>query len=148
MAVTTTLAALRTLHAGITGITTATTTFPAALNAGDLPAVLTWPGPATHNPQTIGQLLSLKRVSREYVVQLFVAPVGAGAGLDENAQKVLPFFDRFHTAYLNDPTLAGTDVEILDDYGEWGDEGLTNLRYANEEYWGTVFRLKYIEKST
>lgn len=145
MSVSTTLVALKTLHATL-GVT-ATTTLPASLNASELPRVLVYPGAAVWNPHTIGKTLSLKRSQRQYRVELYVKPYGQGAGVDEGFQAVLPYLESFPMAYLNDPTLSNA-VDIIADAGVFGDEGVVRLTYAGNDYWGAVFTPSFIEKTT
>lgn len=145
MSVSTTLVALKTLHATLS--LTATTSIPSAINAGDLPRVLVYPGPAIWNPHTIGKILSLKRSQRQYRVELYVKPYGQGAGVDEGFQAVLPWLETIPMAYLNDPTLANA-VDIIADAGVFADEGVVRLEYGGNAFWGAVFTPSFIEKTT
>lgn len=140
------LVKLQGLHAGISGVTSAPTEMPGAINTADLPLVLSYPGQGKHNkPWDTG-----KRVDRNFVVRLYVKPLGQGAGVDEGFQECLPFFDRFSDVYqaitnriVDDRTWHEMIIET--------DSGvLATMRLhgasAGQEYWGITFNLRIWKK--
>jgi hypothetical protein len=133
------VAALQTLHAGISGIASAPTDYPGALNAAELPCVLVFPGEATHICARIGNA----RTNREYRVHVFCAPVVQGkdaAGM----QSVLDLLPRFVAAYFGARTLvSGSDQAFLD--SSFRDSGHAVLEYAGVMYHGFTFSLNISE---
>ena len=118
----------------------APTTFPAAIDTGKLPLVLTFPmsGEMTEEAQ------SMYRVTRRYEVELYVRASGTGKPVDEGIQECIPFLDRFLAAYYADQTLGG-NVELV----VWPitDSGIVlgaPLRVPN--FWGIQFQITTREK--
>ena len=130
--------ALQTIHGAVTGVTTAPTAMPAALNPGDLPMTLTYPGPAEH----IELSFHHQGTERIYLVWLYVKPIGQGEGVDEGYQKCLPFLQRFRDAYAEnrEATANWKKLRLIADSGV----ELLTLRQAptGELYWGIIFQVQ------
>lgn len=145
MSVATTLTALQALHSGITGITRAPTAMPSVLNTSDAPIVLVWPGPATWRLQALG----LKRQEREYIVRVFVQPVAQGvAGPDDGYQRCVTLLELFGQAYQDNLTLSGAvdNIQAVTDSGVSG--GGFELLWGQDPWWGLVYRLTIVEKTS
>lgn len=139
------VAALQELHEDISGVASAPTEMPGNLDQVDLPVALVWPEACAWDPQAIG----LKRQERTYVVRVFVQPVGQGImGPDAGYQDCMTLLEAFGQAYLDDLTL-GNVVECIsgiEDSGVSG--GGFELGWGNVPYWGFVFRVTIVEKSS
>ena len=145
MSVSTTIAALQAKHIAITGINSAPTSMPGNLDQVTLPVALVWPGEATWDMQAIG----LKRQERTYIVRVFAQPVAQGvAGPDEGYQICVALLDDFGAAYLGDLTLgdAVDQIRAIRDSGVSG--GGFDLSWGQVLYWGFVYRVTVVEKST
>ena len=150
MSVATTLAALQTLHATLSGVTSAPTDYPAALNTSTLPIVLTWPGPAEWKRAALG----LNRQARDYHVKVYVGPVASGQGNNQVTQTAITLLNAFGLAYILDAnvTLSGA-VDHIGGDGKGNpapvaDSGITELEYAGVRYHGFEFRVPVVEKTT
>ena len=145
MSVVATIAALQTAHAAITGVGSAPTAMPSNIDQVTLPSALVWPGEATWQMQAIG----LKRQERTYIVRVFVQPVAQDvAGPDAGYQACAGLLELFGRAYLTDITLAGAVDHItgLRDSGVSG--GGFELMWGQVPYWGFVYRVTVVEKSS
>ena len=145
MSISTTLTALQTLHAGIAGITSAPTAIPSNLSTAVLPIALVWPGEADWRPAAVG----LKRREREYIVRVFVQPVGQDrAGPDPGYQDCITLLELFGQAYQDDLSLSGAvdHIAVCRDSGVSG--GGFELRWGDVPYWGFVFRVTVVEKTS
>ncbi len=143
MSITTTVTALQTLHAGISGVKSAPTAMPSNLSTGALPIALVWPGPGEWSLQAMG----LKRQERTYEVRVFVQPVAEGiAGPDAGYQACLSLLEAFGQAYQGDPSLSGS----VDQIAACRDDGVTAgaLTWGNVPYWGFVYHLTVVEKNS
>ena len=138
MSVLTTLAALQAAHLTITGIASAPTAMPAALNTATLPIALTFPSAAEWNEQAIG----LKRQFREYIIRVYVNPAAQGEGVDEGFQECLPIIQAFGEYYLGHLTLT----DAVDHIGDIRDEGIGILPFAGVDYRGFTFHVNVTEK--
>lgn len=144
MSLITVIAAFQTKHLTIAGIVAAPTALPASLNTADLPFVWTLPGPATWSAQAAG----LKRHSRDYIVRVYVEPLGQQI-LDETYQRILTFIQLFADAYYADVTLGNVLAHLGDDSkGQFEDSGVTTLEYAGHQYRGVEFTVPAVEKVT
>lgn len=141
MSISTTITALQTVHAAISGVKTAPTAFPSVLNTATLPIVLIWPAQGDWNLQAI----DLDRCKRRYTVRCFVKPVAQGeAGIDDGYQECVTLLNAFGLAYLDDLTLGST----VDHIRLIQDTGVSNLRWADVAYWGFEYTLEVVEKTS
>jgi len=131
--------ALQTIHGAVTGVTTAPTAMPGHLNPGDLPMSLTYPGPAEH----IGISFDYQSTERIYLHRLYVAPIGAGEGVDEGYQKCLPFLQRCRDAYAENRSKAmhWYKLQVINDSGIRADMTLHNAP-TGEYYWGIEWQVQ------
>jgi len=144
VSVLTTIAALQSVHAGVSGIASAPTAMPSNLDQATLPVALVWPGEATWQMQAIG----LQRQERTYIVRVFVAPVAQGiAGPDEGYQECAALVQRIGAAYLDDLTLGGTVDQITEIRDSGVSGGGFELLWGNVPYWGISYRVTVVEKS-
>ena len=142
MSIATTVSALQTKHAAISGVRTAPTAMPSNLSTAVLPIALVWPSAATWSLQAMG----LKRQEREYEVRVYVQPVAEGvAGPDAGYQACLTLLELFGQAYQGDPDLSASVDHLL----SCRDEGVTaGLTWGQITYWGFVYHLTVVEKSS
>ena len=144
MSVQTTVNAIQAINAKVTGMKGAPTAMPGVLNTANLPIALVWPGEATWSLQAMG----LKRQERTYIVRVFVAPVAQDRPVDGGYQKCLPILEACGQAYQGDTTLSGT----VDHIAECRDSGVSgggvDLSWGDTAYWGFVYRISVVEKST
>ena len=144
MTVSTTVTALQTLHAAISGVNSAPTTMPGNLDQVTLPCALVWPGEAEWDFQAI----SLKRQDRTYIVRVYVQAVAQGiAGPDQGYTACVALLEDFGAAYLGDPSLGGAvdHISAVRDSGVSG--GGFELQWGQVPYWGFVYRVSVVEKS-
>jgi hypothetical protein len=139
MTIATTIAALQALHITVTGVVTAPTVTPASINTADLPLVLTIPGAATWEQEYAGG----HEQTREYVVRLYVGPVGQDT-VDEAFDAAVPIIQAIGTAYQDNPTLTGAVSHIDTGFTDTGLDG--QLMFAGQAYRGCEFRVKVTEK--
>jgi hypothetical protein len=137
-----TIAALQTLHAGITGIKSAPTAYPASLGVNQLPLVVVWPGPATSERHGYTELGIQERL---YMVRVYVAPVPQGI-LNTLLQTTIALMDRFVATYLDGDNVilsngAELGTENIRDSGLDSGEGNTVLVYAGVQYHGFQFQV-------
>lgn len=145
MSISTTLTALQTVHATVTGVKSAPTDMPSALNTAVLPMVLVWPSAAEWNLQA----LDLYRRRRDYVVRCYVQPVAQGeAGIDDGYQNCVTLIEAFGLAYMADLTLGGVvdHIMAIRDSGVSG--GGMQLTWGQVPYWGFVYTVSVIEKTS
>jgi len=138
MSAVTVASALQTINATITGITSAPTAMPGALNPADLPMVVVYPGPAEHSDASMRHL----RTDRTWYGWVYVKKVGSGLGVDEGYQDALTLLSRFYTEYITQEHTANAAWDCLHFVR---DEGVrADLRFhetSTETYWGFVFEL-------
>lgn len=145
MSVATTIAALQTKHLAISGINSAPTAMPANLEKVRLPCVLIWPGDASWDLGAVG----LKRQERMYIVRTYVQKVGSGiAGIDPGYQACIDLIDDFGDAYLSDLGLSNTVDTMITIIDSGVSGGSFELTWGEVPYWGFVYRLTIVEKST
>jgi hypothetical protein len=146
MSVSTTITALQTLHNNINGIKAAPTAMPSVLNTSELPIALVWPGDADWRAQAIDLL---KRQERTYIVRVYVQPIAREvAGIDKGYQRCITLLQLFGAAYVGDITLSG-DVDHITSITDSGvSGGGFELTWGDVGYWGFVYRLRIVEKST
>lgn len=145
MTVLTTLEALQTLHLSVDGISAAPTAMPSNLDQVTLPCALVWPGEATWDMQAVG----LKRQERIYLVRVYVQPVAEGiAGPDAGYQLCAGLVEKVGAAYLADLSLGGAvdHINAVRDSGVSG--GGFELKWGGVDYWGFVYRVTVVEKSS
>jgi hypothetical protein len=144
MSVQTTISALQTKHATITGMKSAPTAMPSVLNTADLPMALVWPADAEWSLQAMG----LRRQDRLYIVRVFVAPVAQDRPVDGGYQRCLPLIEAFGQAYQADTTLGGA-VDHINDCRDMGiSGGGYELTWGGMPYWGFVYRVQVTEKAS
>jgi hypothetical protein len=139
MSISTVITALQAKNAAITGITSAPTAMPAALNTAAMPIALVFPGVAQWSSAAIG----LNEVVRTYIVRVYVEPVGQGQGVDEGFQAAAPIMDAIGTAYLADPTLGGA-ITHFNSISDMGLDGV--LMFAGNTYRGFEFQVSVTSK--
>jgi len=146
VSVTTTIAAIQGKNAAVTGMKSAPIAVPSALNTTLLPIALVWPGPATWAIPAMG----LKRQEREYIVRVYVQPVGQGiAGPDAGYTACLALLEGVGQAYLADITYGSPNIDTtleMSDSGVLG--GGPEMTWGETGYWGFVYRLRIVEKSS
>ncbi len=145
MTVLTTISALQTKHAAITGVNSAPTAMPSNLDQVTLPVALVWPADATWDMQAV----DLRRQERTYIVRVFVQAVAQGiAGPDGGYQKCAALVERFGAAYMGDLSLGGAvdHISAVRDSGVSG--GGFELLWGQVPYWGFVYRVTVVEKSS
>lgn len=141
MTVATTYAQIQALVAASSGIVSAPTAMPTALNDPDLPCGICIPGQATWEEHAVG----LFRQNRLYTLRVFVKPISQGAGLDEGYQLVLPILQAIGDTFNRDPTLTNT-VDHIDNIRDSGVRG--DMEYAGAVYHGFELSFTVTEKST
>lgn len=147
MTIAATHTALCSVVAGSSGIVSAPTAMPTALNAAELPCAIVIPGPCRWNEHAIG----LYRQERTYYVNVFVLPVAQGQGVDEGFQKALPILHALGYTLLQNPDLNDTVDRIGSDDGRtsFTDGGIRgDMGFAGTEYHGFQVVLPVIEKAT
>ena len=134
------ITAMQAINAAVTGITSAPTTFPAALDTANLPCMLTFPGEAEHQPGRVGAT----RTTREYRSILYGSPVGQGLGLNEGVQEVITLIPLIVTAYKANRTLSSGGAT-----GRVGvpiqDSGHVISNFAGVDYHSCIFRVRVEE---
>jgi hypothetical protein len=145
MSVAATITAFQTLHAAITGVTSAPGKLPATLDKDRLPLVFTWPGPTVQGEGwKAGGGWYIHR--RLYVVRCYVALVSQkNTGIDDGYQDVVPLLQRFGEAYMGNVNLSGAVAHIGENIS---DSGASILVYAGTEYHGFEYRVEVAEKVT
>lgn len=142
MTVATVLAAFKTLHASITGVTTAPAGVLASLASVRLPIVQTIPSESVWNLHAS----ALRRQERVYIVRVYVAPMSHGKGLDEGWTRCVPLLEAFGQAYIANPDLSGAVDQIGWDDNRITDSGITVLEHNQTLYHGFEYRVPVIEK--
>jgi hypothetical protein len=137
-----TLAAFKTLHGAISGVSDAPAGVLASLQSAHLPLVQTIPGEAVWNLHAT----ALRRQSRVYLVRVYVAPVAQGRGLDEGWSKCVPLLEAFGNAYVANPNLSGAVDQIGWSDTPITDSGITVLEHNGTYYHGFEYRVPVIEK--
>jgi len=129
MSLSNTKAAIQTLNAAITGITTAPTVYPGALNTADLPCALIFTGEGEWQHTTIG---GSARHNRTYRIRVYVTPIAQGKGIDEAMQLVDTLLWRFGITYYDkdNQQIADDPQTVL----KATDEGITDSGYVQMEY--------------
>lgn len=142
MSISAVITAMQAIHGAISGVTTAPTAVPGALNTADLPMVLMLPGSASWLNLTTDQTLG--RQQRDYLVQVYVAPIAQGQGVDEGYQDVVTLLQSFGATYVADITGGGAfeQMRIIRDSGH------QVLQYAGVDYHGFIYTLTIKEKPT
>lgn len=134
MSTVTIAAALQGMFKGISGIKTSDTRMRGDLTRASLPLVWTYPEDGRWTELTQGS--SVTNI-RQYATQVFVAPVAAGASIDEGYQKVLPLMDAMGVFFRDNVIVTGTNGIIL---GLIADSGVVVLVKNGVEYHGFEFR--------
>lgn len=152
MSITTTIAALQTLHAAISGITSAPTAYPASLPTASLPLALVWLGEGDWQRNTASAPLAHWQT---YRVLVYVDAVGQGQGVDEVRQTLHTLYQRFGEAYMNTNNViltSGTySASLLTGAGDVRSMGDQTLIYppgpGGTQYYGFEFDIRVKETS-
>src|SRR5512139_521591 len=135
MTIATVLAAIQTVNAGITGITSAPTAIPGKLNTADLPIMLVFVGPG--RPERVSDF-SLH--FRTWHIRCYVKPISQDIKPDAGYSDAYTLLQRVIEEYLNDITFggavqhAGTGARFEPPTME--DNGIQTLEYAGTLYHG------------
>lgn len=134
------IASIQTVNAGVTGITSAPTEVPAAINTASLPLVLTTVDSFAGSQQAIG----MPRIDVVYLVRVFVKPIGQGEGVHEGYAAAQDLLQSFITAYHAQQTAGffGGKVEQFNAF----DGSLAVLNWAGVDYHGFMVRLRVVQK--
>jgi hypothetical protein len=148
MSISLVIAALQTRNAAITGIAKAPTAYPGSLNTAHLPLVLVWPAASQSHQNSIGDL---RRSDRTYNLDVYVAPVAQGQGVDQEIQNSITLLQRFIDAYANaeDSDLIGGSPQATIKASEQSpiqDTGIVVLKYAGTDYHGFRLQVGVYEK--
>tara|TARA_R110000868_G_scaffold117128_3_gene311399 strand:+ start:3027 stop:3467 length:441 start_codon:yes stop_codon:yes gene_type:complete len=143
MSIAATITAFQSLHAAVSGVSSAPEKLPATLDKNRLPLVFTWPGPTVQGdgwkPAT-GWYIH----RRLYVIRCYVALVSQqNTGIDDGYQTVVPLLQAFGEAYMGNVNLSGAVAHIGESIS---DSGASILVYAGTEYHGFEFRIEVSEK--
>jgi hypothetical protein len=142
------VAKLQGINALVEGVRSAPTEMPGQLLTEMLPCVLVYPLGATHAvPFYAG-----RRTEREYLVRVYVAPIGQGEGVDGGYQECLPFLDRFADEYHTADNIAVSTAEwqeltLVEDTGVRADMTLHGSGQG-QVYWGVEFTVEIKEKKS
>jgi len=144
MSITTTLAQIRSMVDGSSGIVTSFTTQPGSIEASQCPAAITLAGPARWQEQALG----LKRQDRTYTINVYVRPIMHGMGIGEGYAVCEPILNALGNTFLAKPTgltLGGTvdHIQSIRDGGIRGD-----LTFGDIAYHGFSLSFEVTEKST
>jgi hypothetical protein len=131
--VTSTIALIQAIAAGIPGVKLAPSRYPASVNTSDLPMALTWAGPATSQPLTFG-IVKRKSV-RTYDVAVFVEALGQDIGHNRIAA-ANTMLQAFLDAFLTNTQLAA-NLRITDEIRD------TGVVTGDSSFSGTQARLIY-----
>ena len=148
MSAKTIVAKLQGINALVTGVRSAPTEMPGQLRTEMLPCVLVYPLAAMHTvPFYAG-----RRTEREYLVRVYVAPIGQGEGVDGGFQECLPFLDRFADEYHEAANIAVSTEEwqeltLVEDTGVRADMTLHGSGQG-QLYWGVEFTVGIKEKKS
>lgn len=126
-------------------VTSAPNVMPGSIANSDLPMALVYPETAVHKP--ISTLSA--QPDRDWVVRVYVMPIGLGTGIDEGFRDTMPILDSFLTEYeklsnqragshWEDLTLVSDDGVVIMTLHDARAEGLTR-------YWGTRIHLRIRE---
>jgi hypothetical protein len=105
MTIQTSIAALQTLHAAVTGVTAAPTAYPSSLDTAGLPCILVLP---TEGTVDLESFAAKKRGDDIYRVYVYVAPVSQGAGTNEGVQLAIDLMQRLRDLYVTAANVALT----------------------------------------
>lgn len=137
MSPTTTIAALQTLHAAVSGVTSAPAAYPPSLEASELPCVLVYAGPGLTRWDSHGG--DLKRRERTYVCRWYVRHLVSGMGIDEGMQDTLTLLEAAVALYEETDDLTnGAQIHLSDaDNQAIRDSGVrSDFQYGTETYRG------------
>lgn len=141
MSVTGTLTQLRSIALASSGIVSAPADLPGVLNTVNLPCAIIRPGPAQWNEHAQG----LYRQIRTYAIEVYVAPTGQGAGIDQGFQACLAPLNALGRTFLDNYSLNNTVDEVRQPFR---DSGVVVLTYGSTPYHGFVLEIDVTEKST
>lgn len=144
MSISLTRAKLQTLHASISGVKSAPTSYPASLKTAQLPLVLVWPDQGEWQSLTTS---AMRRQDRVYLVRVYFDAVAQGSP-DKPPPGIEDMLQAFGAAYVDpanaDQSASGYQAVIM---GEGiTDSGLGVLNYAGIPYHGFEFRVSVYEK--
>lgn len=144
MTIVSTLAALQTRHAALSGVTSAPVAYPTSIPAAQLPLVLVDPARAKTGWDSHGGDLAISE--RLYRVRVFVLPSAQGQGIDQGKQAAIALLDTFLSNYINaSPTL--TTSAAIQTERDIEDTGVVdNLMYGETSYYGFTIVLPVEER--
>lgn len=141
MSIATIIAALQARHAAVSGVKTATTTYPPAIEASDCPYVLVDPWRGKTSWDSYGGDLSI--AERVYRVRVFYQP--AAFNLDQGKQGAIALLEAMLADYTSNATLTSTAAILLERDIE--DSGVVeNLPYGENTYIGFTVLLPVEER--
>jgi hypothetical protein len=144
MSIATTLTAIQTMHAGISGVTSAPLALPVTIDARRLPLVFVWPGPTSVDGWQA--MAGWYKHVRTYIVRCYVAEVSeVDEQVDTGYQAALPLLQRFGEAYMTpaNQNLTGAVAHLGPPIT---DSGIGVLEYGATFYHGFEYRLTVTEK--
>ena len=135
MSITAIIAAFQARHAAISGVVTAPTSYPSALNTAELPLMLTDALKGKTEWETHGGDLALE--TRPYRVRCFCLPSGLGVGLDQGKQQAISVLDAVLASYRTAPALTST-AAIRIEAGIEDSGPRPDMQYTDPDthYWG------------
>lgn len=146
MTITTTIDALQTIHASISGVKSApaAAAFPSQVESNHLPVVLTWPG--TYDMASAAR--DVIEATRIYSGAVLVAGEAAGVGVTTSVNAVWTLLEAFRARYLSlvaeDEVLStGEAVQAYHDDGGGAESGLITFR--GRRWLGFLFRVEVWE---
>lgn len=128
---------LQAINVSVTGITSAPTSYPAALNTADLPCVICWPGPATWSRPSLGDL---QRMDRTYLIRVYVEALGQNQW-DTAIQDCITLLDAFGRKYIDKAADSTVSLHIQAREGGVRDNGVQVLTYAGTDFHGFEFQV-------
>lgn len=137
----TVIAAIQAVNAGISGVASAPTEVPAALNTAELPLALTVVEGFTGSHQAIG----MPRLDVVYLVRVFVKPLAQGEGLHEGYTAAQALLQSFVAAYHTQQQAGGFFGGKVEQFSAF-DGAMAVLNWAGVDYHGFTVRLRVVQK--
>lgn len=131
------IAAFQDVHAALSGVNSAGTQMPSAIDTEDCPLAMTLPGEAVwaDNPDLIWER------QRQYNIFVYVAPIMQDMP-HEGMQETFELMDTFGEGYLDNPTLGGVVFETV----RVADRGYSQLAYNGVNFHGFTFLVTVNER--
>lgn len=147
MTISTVVAGIQAVNAGIAGVKTAPTTIPGDLHSSKLPCALVFVGPG--EPERVSDF-SLH--FRTYYVRFYVKPIAQGRKPDEGYREAYELLQTVVEEYLSDITLGGvvqhTGRGARYDPPTFEDTGIVEMPYGDVMYHGFEIPLVVKEQIT